>query len=299
MRSGKIASLLFTFVTATAVFVLGNGFPGGALQAKQEKAKKGGKAKAEKSAPAVVDVDDLTKASMEVAALQALRSFDFTQPQLREIAGMASKSVADARSREAGKATPKFINTLRDLREALVKNDRAHIETLQESLDKIRDTNPPDLDEDVEVSDGARQEVPRLLDMLSPRQVAAYLGNLADDFPDPVELLVKGLEEDKDLKGEDWQAARDDLAAESAALVAGLHPQKLKKLRTAVSEFLDGAHEKKRASSPELEAEIRKILGKVNPIALIKNRVETDLGELLSNPQLAPAVKACLGPEKK
>jgi len=116
---------------------------------------------------------------------------------------------------------------------------------------------------------------------------------LEDDFPDPVQLVLDGLEEGRKLKDEEWQKARNRVADEVGWLVCGLEGEKSSKLSEQVSAYLDQRHAGE-AKGGNREAEIRKLIGKPGPVVLLKNVMEHTLAELLSNPQVERAARDCL-----
>ena len=83
------------------------------------------------------------------------------------------------------------------------------------------------------------------------------------------------------------------------ALGAGLNLKKQQQIGAQVAEFLDGAHklsdaELKKGGMPggKLKAQIAKIVNVVDCTDIIRNVLQQDLAELLSNPQLLPAWSA-------
>lgn len=245
------------------------------------------------------DAADLNRLSMEVAALQTLRNFGVTPTQLRDIAAVGARTTAKSREREAAKADAKFASALRRLRDALVTNDHERMESVQEAIDEIREATRPDLDDDVEVTEGARQEVVHVMEMLAPVQLAAYLSNFAEEFPTPVDALLEGLDDSRDLEKDEWRSARDELAQHAAALVVGPRSNKAKQVQSTITQFLDRAHQNKDWKKADLQREARKVVGHVNPMTLLRNRVEIDLCELLSNPELEHAARTCLSVARK
>jgi hypothetical protein len=157
----------------------------------------------------------------------------------------------------------------------------------------MAEKKPPDLDDGFQITDAARREVEGLYKMLSPRQVVIYADSFGDDLPEPVELIVKGLEEIQKLKDNEWQEARDYLADEVSWLVVGLDRIKAAKLKSDVSLFLERQHGKS-APANALEPNIRLIVGTTDPIILVRNLLKHDFALTLSNPQLDKAVQELL-----
>ena len=236
---------------------------------------------------------DLNLISMEVKAFRTLRGLKATPLQLTRIARLAKNTVGKPSKREPAKTTNSYIDTLTELREALIVNDEDKIESLKEKLDDLEAKDAPDLDDDIEITDAAEIEAARLLDIFGPRQIAAYIDLLGDDLPDPVQSIVDGLDEGRPLKGQEWQSARDELAERIAWVVCGMNGENLAKLEERISRFLDRKHGEE-GKSGDRESEIRKLVEAPGPLVLLKNVLEHDLAELLSNPQLPRATRECL-----
>jgi hypothetical protein len=236
---------------------------------------------------------NVNRLSLEYKALRALRNLEATPAQISEIARIGKKTAAKPHKRDPAKAANNYVATLTELRDALVKDDEQKIESLQAKLDGLRDKEPPDLDDEIEITDAAELEVQRLLNMLSPQQVVAYADSLGDELPDPVDLIQDGLEEGRELKGAEWESTRDELAEKVSWLVGGLNGENTSKIEEQVTKYLDSKHSA--AGKPgDLESEIRKLVGSPGPIVVLNNILEHDLAVLLSNPQLEHATRACL-----
>jgi hypothetical protein len=242
------------------------------------------------SKPVVADANLL---SMEVKALRILRGLEATPHQLSEIARTGKTTVGSLGKREPATASGAYVELLGQMRHALVASDEDKIEKLRTQFDELEAKNPPDLDDQVEITDGAEIEAVRLLNIFSPQQVVAYAQSLEDDFPDPLQLILEGLEEGRSLKKEEWETARHKLAEEVGWLVCGLQGEKAAKLEEQVSTYLDEKHAEE-GKPGNRKSEIRKLVGSPGPVVVLKNVMEHTLAELLSNPQLAQATKACL-----
>jgi len=242
------------------------------------------------SRPGVADPNLL---SMELKALRTLRGFEATPHQLQVIARAAKTTAGSPGNREAAKASGPYVQALIQMRHALIANDEDQVEKLRTQIDELEEKNPPDLDDQVEITDGAEIEAVRLLNIFSPLQVVAYAQSLEDEFPDPVQLIVEGLEEGRSLKKEEWETARNKLAEEVGWLVYGMQGDKTSKLEEQVSTYLDQKHAEQ-GQAGNREAEIRKLLGTPGPVVVLKNVMEHALAELLSNPQVEKAARDCM-----
>ncbi len=236
---------------------------------------------------------DANLLSMELKALRILRDLEATPHQLNEIARAAKTTAGSVGKREPAKASEAYVDVLQQMRRAILANDEDGMEKLRTRIDEIEGKEPPDLDDEVEITDGAEIEAVRLLNIFSPRQVVAYAQGLEDDFPDPVQLMVDGLEEGRSLKNDEWQNARNKVAEEVGWLVCGFEGEKASKMADQVSAWLDQKHTGE-ARPGNRVAEIRKIIGKPGPVVLLKNVMEHTLAELLSNPQVEQAARDCL-----
>jgi hypothetical protein len=239
------------------------------------------------------DKDNPNLLSMEVQALETLHNFEATVPQLNWIAQVAKGTKAKLETRDPARVGADYVNVLKNLRVALIANNQDQIEKLQEELEKIAEKNPPELDNEFDITDAARKEVDGLYKMLSVHQLVIYADSFGDDLnniADPVKLIVTGLEDTQKLKDKEWQEERDDLADEVSWLVGGLDRNKTAKLRGDVAAFLTLQHGKP-FKAGELEPKIRKIIGAPDPLVLLRNLLKHDLALLLSNPLLERAVQ--------
>lgn len=236
---------------------------------------------------------DANLLSMELKALRVLRDLEATPHQLTEIARAAKTTAGGAGKREPAKVSAAYVDALQQMRRAILANDEDKVEKLRTQIDELEGKESPDLDDAIEITDGAEIEAVRLLNMFSPRQVVAYAQSLEDEFPDPVQVVLDGQEEGRKLKDEEWQTARNRIADEVGWLVCGLEGDKSSKLSEQVSAYLEQTHAGE-AKGGNRDAEIRKIIGKPGPVVLLKNVMEHTLAELLSNPQVERAAKDCL-----
>jgi hypothetical protein len=236
---------------------------------------------------------DANLLSLELKALRILRDLEATPHQLSEIARAAKTTAGSVGKREPAKASEAYLDALQQMRHAMLAKDEDGTEKLRTRIDEIEGKEPPDLDDEVEITDGAEIEAVRLLSILSPRQVIAYAQGLDEDFPDPVQLVVDGLEEGRSLKDDEWQNARNKVAEEVGWLVCGFEGEKASKMADQVSAYLDQKHSGE-AKSGNRAAEIRTLIGRPGPVVLLKNVMEHTLAELLSNPQVERAARDCL-----
>jgi hypothetical protein len=251
----------------------------------------GGPKKGPKPAPA-----DPNVLSMELKALRILRALEATPRQISEVARAAKKTAGKPGQREPAKVSEPYIEAMVQMRRALVSNDADKIEQLRTQFDQLEEKTAPDLDDQIEITDGAEIEAVRLLNIFTPQQVIAYTQTLEDEFPDPVQLIREGLEEGRSLKDAEWDTARNKLTEEIGWLVCGSQGDKATKLEEQVSSFLDQKHGQ--APAGIRDPEIRQLVGSPGPILILKNVMEHTLADLLSNPQVDRAAKDCLHHDK-
>jgi hypothetical protein len=91
--------------------------------------------------------------SMELKALRILRALEAKPHQLAEIARTAKKTAGNPGQREAAKASEAYVEAMVQMRRALVANDADKIEQLRTQFDELEDKSPPDLDDQVEITD--------------------------------------------------------------------------------------------------------------------------------------------------
>jgi hypothetical protein len=240
---------------------------------------------------------DLNELSMEVDALLALHKFDFTAAQLDAIRKWTSETAQKSGKRQEAKGNDKLRQTLMDLRAALVKMDRDEdqITELETRLTELKDADDVELDDDVEISDGARRRAPEALRLLTPAQVLAYLNEYADDIPDPMERLTEALEVAGDLNDADWKEFGEEVIDDLSWIIGGVDKKRAKAAAEQVARWLLQVRLAAKTRTlarqrPELDKAARQLVAQVPPTAVLHNFIERALAELLSNPRLATAI---------
>jgi hypothetical protein len=244
------------------------------------------------SAPA--DLNDL---SLRVTALTTLHDFDLLPDQLQALRTLTA-GAADAHPRAPAKATPKLATALRELHDELLKPDGERLGELSARVDDLLDDKGVDLDDAVRTTDAARAKAPDFARRLKASQVAAYLANHAADVADPVEQMTGALAEAREDPDNFDDADAQALADDVARLVAGRDAAKVKQVSAQVLAWLKSARAIKddefAAKQSALEESARRIIGDVPPMDVLKNWLEGEVAELLSNPQLATAIDESL-----
>jgi hypothetical protein len=247
------------------------------------------------AAPAASDkpTDDLNVVSLETRALLTLHRLQLTQRQMESLASLAKGTAAPAGERETAKTSDRFRKTLLELRDALRKDsDDDRIDELAARIEELRENEEADIDDDVELTDTARERAAELFRVLKPRQVVAFLGDQEDDVPDPMERLLDTVRRKDKLTAEEWKGACKLTAEEVAWLVGGVDKARAERVRDQVVEFLERSH---KLSEADLEKGARHIVGDLAPTDVLRNYTTHALADLLSNPQLHTVLKARSG----
>jgi hypothetical protein len=240
---------------------------------------------------------DLNGLNLEVAALEILHQFKATRPQLERLAKLALITSPKSPAPRPIKVSKEYRKTLLELRDALVEDSDDDIVELVATLDELRDKESPDFD-DIQITDSARKHTAEVLRSLGARQVAQYLTDYAEEFPEPLEKITDAFESIRGLTGKEVDDVRDEVAAQVGWLVAGLDTLKENKVKKSVSDLLNRVHRLKddefTAQQANLEKQARDIIGDLGPLEVIRHFVDRSLAELLSNPRLGTAVAARL-----
>jgi hypothetical protein len=239
--------------------------------------------------------EDPNDLSLEVAALQTLRSLKLTPAQLDALAELArDASLKDDRKRDPAKASDEYRKALADLRDALARGDEDKLDERTKAADDAL-SDDDDLDDAVEPTAAARKRAPEFLRRLTARQVASYLADHRDDPADPLETLTAALDDARKLTGNEWDEKRDATVGALSWLVAGADAEAADRVGGQVRELLDRAHRLKgeefKAQRDDLADEAKRIVGDGGPVEVIRHYTEWGLAELLSNPRLAAAVE--------
>jgi hypothetical protein len=238
----------------------------------------------------------LNDISMEVAVLQTVHQFQLTVPQLEKLKALAKETAAKSRRRDAPKASKEFRDKLEALHRALVEGD--DFDALQDDVDELREQEKPVLDDDVEITPAARRKTPEVLKQIKANQLANFLSENSDEIVDPTDTLTRHFEDMRDWKNGEVKERSEELADQIAVLVAGIDATKSKKVHDGVITLIKQVRAVEELDLPEelpkLEKAAQKIVGAMSPVDVLRNFVEYNLAELLSNPRLEPALRARL-----
>jgi hypothetical protein len=246
--------------------------------------------------PSKADVNDL---SLQVAALQAIHQLKLNKAQLEALGKLAREITPDDHKRETAKVSDKYRKALLALRDAFTANDDERIDGRGKALDELRTKESPEIDEDVELADGARTKAKSYLNRLKPGQLVAYLTGVEDDDLDgPLDRLSAAFVESRKVSGDEWDETRDAVAEAVGWLIAGLDADASAKATDQAKALLERAHSLSaadfKAQRKELDAAAKKLVGALGPMDVLRRVVEHSIAELLSNPRLGAAVEARL-----
>jgi hypothetical protein len=245
-----------------------------------------------------VRAQDVNELSLEVHALQRLHQLNLSDAQLEAFGKLVSQVTETPRERVPGTATENFRRTLVDLRDALAVQDDESVNDLNERIGGLYETEPPELDDGIEIVESARKLAPNAVKMLKPGQIAAHLSTYGDSLPSPLEDLVQALGEARKLTPAAWRAQRDALCDPIADALAGLNEEQAHKLGERIMALLLEARRltdsEFKAKKLDFEKAARLIVGDVGPVDVLKHQIERDLAELLSNPRTNHAISVLL-----
>src|SRR5258708_27203258 len=175
---------------------------------------------------------------MEMQALRTLYNLRLTTEQMKTLAKFAKDTAEPARKRNQGKASDEYRKVLTELRDALAAaSDDDKIADLEDAFTDLEEKEKPDMDDGVEVTGAARKRAPEVFKKMRPSQLASYLGFLAEDVVDPMDVLMSTMKDVRGINNEDWKDRRDDLAEELGWLLGGVDEKKASKLHNAGGAF--------------------------------------------------------------
>jgi hypothetical protein len=235
----------------------------------------------------------------EVTALETLYELHFTPAQLKKLQQIAPATAAKPSDKATLKASAELRKKLIELRAALVAaDDEDRIDELTEEFHDQVTAEKAELENNFEITETARAKAPEVLKMLTARQVAAYVGGMADDIPDPAELMIDALDKVRPLPPSKWKEFRDEISDQVGRLLGGLDADKAQKASDQVVQLLIIVRSLKpdefKAQRPESEKKARQIAGDIGPTDILRHILEQNLAELLSNPRLPAAVSSRL-----
>jgi hypothetical protein len=257
--------------------------------------------------------DDVNDLSMEVAALRTmylLKASPDQAPDLPDrnqfnallLLSRNPKTAEPPRDRNEAKVSKNYRKVLTDLRAGFIMNHEGRIRELSDQLEEITKDEQPELDDAVEVTQAARNNTHKLLLYFDANRTVPYLAAYGKEFPDPFMLLLSSIgsaAKSKKPSEEEWPAMREFVIKEVSWQVGGLALKRQQQIGAQVAQFLDAAYklseaELKKGGLPggKMKHEVGKIVNVADCCNIIRNVLEQDLAELLSNPRLLAARKA-------
>lgn len=234
--------------------------------------------------------------NLRILALQAIHDLDLNADQLNFFKLVASHTAGAPASRPGGKANEKLRAAMVELHDALVANDADRVAEAKSAVEDATDEDDSaDFDDTISPTPNAAPHVDEVIKLLRSSQIAAYIGEHADAIGDPVELLIDGLDKARADADDDWESDRDDIVHDVAALAVGFRDDKgANKLKGRVRDYLNKARKMSQADfdahRADLEKDAQKAVGENHPMDCIRHWLETQVAELLSNPQLPAAL---------
>jgi hypothetical protein len=272
--------------------------PGPYSWAQDKKADKEKKADKDKTAKPAIPTD-VNELSLEVASLQTLQTFKLTPLQLKNMLALANGVTPKSRQRTDPEASDKYRKTLLELRNALAHGDEDVSSLLSDQLDQLRQDEDLEVDDDVDIVDGARKVAAKAVTILTPTQIVNHLDIYGNEVPDPFQIMHKAMR--LDLKGkkpapDQWKEEREQTIKSVVPLLAGSDTAQAGKIGEQVGALLDRAYKLKppelKKERGDLTASIRKLTSTVGPLDVIRNIMERDMAEFLSNPRCVAALEA-------
>jgi hypothetical protein len=242
-----------------------------------------------------VVLTDAAKLQLQVDALFKLNDLNLTPQQLSALSDLASDT-AGTLSDAPAPISADYRAALKDMRDALLSKDQDRIESAEDKMGDIEDKQDPDSDPDIDQSDSARTKAVAYFKTLSVKQFANYVSENSDDVDDPAQLLIDALHQSRGMSDDDFQSLRDDTAQELGILSAGPHPDRPPRIIARVNQFLTRAHRLPAGEYAQqqnsLEEAARKMVDGMDPAMCLRNWMENELADLLSNPQLSLAISS-------
>jgi hypothetical protein len=243
----------------------------------------------------------LGELALEMQALRMIRTLNLSPDQIKQLQKLVPETAMPSRERK-GKASPEFRKVLLNLRDALAFDDEDSIDSLGEQLDQLNESEKPEIDDGVEVTEAARKAVPSVVKHLKVTQFVAYVTLVADQVVDPADELKERLDKVRLLSLAEWKEQRDEIADGVAKLLAGVDAKRAEKTHDQVIAILCQARtlseEDYKKKQPNLEKEIDDLVEETGPSEIVKNIVQLALADLLSNPRLAAALDAHKPPNR-
>ena len=245
---------------------------------------------------------DVTKLELQVEALSAVHELELTPAQLTILRTYNSAAPTDDSDAEAAAVLPPaprfaadtYRAALKNLQSALLDSHATHLAEAQSKLEQLRDAQKIEPAPAVELTALARKQASSMLLTLSTGQVAGYIAQHADEIPDATQTLLDALDQSRQSTHTDYPKLRDTAADQAAVLLSGVDATRFQSMRQRIVTWLDRAHamddDEYASKEPELEGDLRRMVGRMDPTLELRYWMLHQVGELLSNPQLSVAL---------
>jgi hypothetical protein len=231
-------------------------------------------------------------ANASIARLNALK---------KNFADLAKKTA----DRDAADCSEAYRDLLIKLRAALLVEDEDQAEVFDRKLKALQEEELPDLDDEVAITDGARQKVTEFIGKyVSADQIVNFLHGYGKGLPNPRGLLLSAMRvrsqgNGPKLSGDDWKKTREFTIREVSLQLGGVNEKKTGEYSPKIADLLDQSYklsetERNGKEAQKLREEAMLMAEKTYPTKLLANIVERDLAEFLSNPRMVSAVEARL-----
>src|SRR5262249_32673497 len=121
---------------------------------------------------------NLNDLSMEISALETLHDLDLTSTQRSALSKLAKECAPKGQHREKANASQAVAKALAALHAALSTGDDGQIGENRQKLDTLMQKEEPELDNNIVVTDGARQQASAALALLTVPQLGNFSGYL-------------------------------------------------------------------------------------------------------------------------
>jgi hypothetical protein len=247
-------------------------------------------------------VEDAQVLALEVAALRTLHRLDLSDTQLEALQKIARGTASPApKSTGQTKLTPAFLKSMSALRTALMNDDEDMIDELRDKVLEIMEKDKIQIEDRVPISESAKRSASQVIRLLHPSQVLAYLQVFEDDEVDLLDLVEETLEQGEKLSGAEWKTLRDRAANEGAWLMAGSDDVRNRAAVKALTAMLDLHHNPATAKSAPVSVtkHVANLTNGLDPFVMLRNAMEREVAEMLSNPRLMSAIQSTLDQRKK
>lgn len=237
---------------------------------------------------------DSVNLQLKVDALTSLNSLNLSSDQLASLKDICSDT-AGSLSDTPAPITNAYKIALQNMHDALLSRDQDKIDAAEDKLGELSDAQDTDADPDVTQSDAAKTKAASFLKLLSPKQIAFYVADNADEIDDPAEVVLDAIHQCHGMDNDDFESLVQDTSEELNLLAGGANPAKPPSIGGKAARLLRKAHglsdDDFKNQLPSLEDEGKKLVANMDSIQCIRHWMEGEIADLLSNPQLGAALK--------